>query len=72
MIGEVAKIGSVVADWLNPVRRERERLLGAIEAAENLLMILRKQGVYSKMSEKGLADYERHYQKRFDAWKDGR
>jgi hypothetical protein len=36
-----------------------------------LLMILRKQGRYAKMTAIKLKAYEAHYQKRFDSWRDG-
>lgn len=60
-----------ISDWLNPEKKEKRILRRAIEAAEQLLMILRKQGRYEKMPPKKLAEHETHFQKQFDAWKDG-
>lgn len=71
IFGSVSKIGEALAVWLNPERREKVILREAIESAEQLLMILRKQGRYASFSEKQLKDHEIHFQKRFDAWKDG-
>jgi hypothetical protein len=70
-LSSFSKIGEALAVWLNPDRRERATLLGAIEAASELLKILRKQGRYQFFNEKKLKEHEEHYQKRFDAWKDG-
>ena len=67
----IAKIAEVIATWLDPDRREKVVLRECIEAAEQLLMILRKQGVYATLPEKRVKELEIHYQKRFDAWKDG-
>jgi hypothetical protein len=60
-----------IALWLNPERKEKVVLKRAIEAAEQLLMILRKQGRYAKFTQAKLTEHEIHYQKQFDAWKDG-
>lgn len=60
-----------IAVWLDPERKEKVILREAIESAEQLLMILRKQGRYATFTDKMLKEYEIHYQKRFDAWKDG-
>lgn len=68
---ELADIFSTIAVWLNPERKERAILRQAIESAEQLLMILRKQGRYATFSQAKLTEYEIHYQKRFDQWKDG-
>ena len=70
-VGSVLKIGEVVASWLDPEKREKRVLRGAIESAEQLLMILRKSGNYKNMTDKQRTQREVHYQKRFDAWKDG-
>ena len=70
-MNELLKILSSLAPWLNPERREKAVLRGAIESAEQLLMILRKQGRYAAFSEKALKEHEIHFQKRFDSWKDG-
>jgi hypothetical protein len=71
VVNSVAKIGEVIAGWLNPDRKEKAILREAIDAAEQLLMILRKQGRYAKMTAIKLKAYEAHYQKRFDSWRDG-
>lgn len=71
MITSIAKIGEAVAVWLNPERREKAVLREAIEAAEQLLMILRKEGIYAKLPQVRLKKLEAHYQKQFDSWKDG-
>ena len=57
--------------WLNPDRKREARKDAAIEAAEELLKILRRQHGYANWDEKSLKKYEQHYQKRFDAWKLG-
>ena len=75
MITELAKALteplSAVGRWLNPDRRREARKDSAIEAAEELLKILRKQNGYGAFTEKKLKQYEEHYQKRFDSWKLG-
>lgn len=70
IVGPLTKIGEAIAVWLNPERKEKVILREAIESAEQLLMILRKQGRYATFTEQQLKEYELHYQKRFDAWKD--
>lgn len=67
----VAAVSEALANWLNPERREKVVLRGAIESAKELLLILRKKGRYAFFSEKKLKQYEEHFQKRFDAWQDG-
>ena len=71
IVSSVTKIGESLAVWLNPERREKAILRGAIESAEELLMILRKEGRYAHFNPKQLKEYEVHYQKRFNSWKDG-
>lgn len=71
IIAPIAKTVEVVATWLDPRRREVVILREAVEAALQLLMLLRKQGRYAHFSDAKLAEYEIHYQKRLDAWKDG-
>lgn len=71
IVNSIAKIGEVIAGWLDPARKERVILREALDAAEQLLMILRKQGRYAKMTAIKLKAYEAHYQKRFDSWRDG-
>jgi hypothetical protein len=71
VLQSVTKIGEALAVWLNPERREKAILRGAIESAEELMMILRKEGRYKHFSDKQLKEYEVHYQKRWNAWKDG-
>ena len=67
----VSAIGESVAVWLNPERKEKAVLRRAIEAAEQLLMILRRQGRYAQFTEKALKEHEIHFQKQFDSWRDG-
>lgn len=67
----VSEAVEAISIWLNPERREKVILREAIESAEELLKIFRRQGRYANFSEKQLKEYEVHYQKRFDAWKDG-
>ena len=71
IFSSISKIGEVIAIWLDPARKEKVILREAIESAEQLLMILRKEGRYASFDEKKLKEYEIHYQKRFNAWKDG-
>lgn len=68
----VAEAVEAVSNLLNPAKREVRVLRGAIEAGEELLMILRKEGIYAKMPEKRLKQLEVHYQKQWNAWKDGK
>jgi hypothetical protein len=72
ILSAISDMGSAVAVWLNPDRKEKAVLRSAIESAEQLLMILRKEGRYAHFTEKKLKEYEIHFQKRFDAWKDGK
>ena len=60
-----------ISIWLNPERKEKIVLRRAIEAAEQLLMILRQQGQYEDMNGVKRFKLEKHYQKQFDQWKDG-
>jgi hypothetical protein len=71
LVSSISHVVEVVAVWLDPKRKELVILREAIESAEQLLMVLRKQGRYSLFTDKQLHEYEEHYQKRFDAWKDG-
>lgn len=68
----LAEIGASIAAWLNPQRRMIETYKGAIESAEQLMDIYTKQGRYKDMSDKELKEFEVHYLKRFDSWKDGK
>lgn len=72
MISAISELVKVLSIFMNPERREKAVLRGAIESAEQLLLILRKEDRYAKMDEKELKKFEIHYQKRFSAWKDGR
>ena len=71
-ISSVLKIGEALATWLNPERRERATLLGAINAAEQIIKILKKQDPYAMCTEKRLKELEVHYTKQFSSWKDGK
>ena len=70
-LGSIARIGEAIASFLDPEKREKRVLKGAIEAAGELIKILRKEGRYAQFTEKMLKEYETHYQKRWDAWRDG-
>lgn len=67
----VAKIGEVLAIWLNPERRSRQRLMGAVTAAENLIALYERIGPYKHYPEEKIGKYIIHYKKQFEAWKDG-
>ena len=68
----IAEAVEAISVWLNPAKREVRVLRGAIEAASELLLILRKEGKYEKMPDKRLKQLEVHYQKQFDSWRDGK
>lgn len=70
-LNSVGKIGEALAVWSDPKRRERVKLLLAIEAAENLIAISEKHGVYASMPEHQVAKYKIHWMKRWTAYKDG-
>lgn len=57
--------------WLNPDRRREARKDQAIRAADEIIKILKKTNGYGAFSEEKLKQYEKHYQKQFDAWKNG-
>lgn len=67
----VSEAVEAISSWLNPDKKEKRVLKRAIEAAEQLLMILRKQGRYAKFTDAKLAEHEIHFQRQFDQWKDG-
>lgn len=67
----VASAVEAVSNWLDPDKKEKRVLREAIEAAEQLLLILRRKGRYKDWDSRKLDMYEIHFQKRFDAWKDG-
>jgi hypothetical protein len=72
----LSKIGEVLAIWLNPERREKARMKGAISAAENLIAIYEATyenggGIYAAWPKNKLLDYKTHYKKQFEAWKNG-
>lgn len=67
----IAEVLETIAIWLNPKRRELVILRKAIEAAEQLLALLRREGRYAKMTDAKRAQYEIHFQRQFDAWRDG-
>lgn len=69
-----AAIGGAVeaiSDWLNPTKKEIRVLRRAVGAAEELLKILRQEDRYKDMPLVKRAEFERHYQRQFDSWKDG-
>lgn len=68
----VAKVAEVLATWLDPERREKAVLRGAIEAASELIQIYEHSGRYQGMPEKRVAELKAHYYKRWNAWKDGK
>ena len=67
----VSEAVTAISIWLNPERKEKIILRKAIAAAEELLKIERREGIYTTMKESKRIEYLRHYQKQFDAWKDG-
>jgi hypothetical protein len=67
----VSEAVEAISLWLNPERKEKVILRKAINAAEELLKIERKEGIYTVMAEHKRIEYLRHYQKQFDSWKDG-
>jgi hypothetical protein len=67
----VSEAVTAISLWLNPERKEKIILRRAIGAAEELLKIERKEGIYEKMAVHKRIDYLRHYQKQFDSWRDG-
>jgi hypothetical protein len=67
----VSEAVSAISIWLNPERKEKIILRKAIGAAEELLMIYRRQGRYEKMSPVKILEWEIHYNKQWLAWKDG-
>ena len=70
--GWIAAPIEAVSIWLNPQRKERAILLGAIESASELIDIYQKAGRYRNMSDEKRKKFEIHYLKRFNAWRDGR
>ena len=71
IVTSVAKIGEALAVWLNPERREKAILRGAIEAGDELMKIYQKRSPYDKLPARRVTELERHYLKRWLAWKDG-
>lgn len=67
----VSEAVTAISIWLNPERKEKIILRKAIGAAEELLMIYRKEGKYKSMSPAKLLVLEVHYNKQWLAWKDG-
>lgn len=68
---------SALSVWLNPHRKERQILLGAIESASELIdiyqtMLGNTKTKYVGMKKERLKKFEVHYLKRFLAWRDGR
>lgn len=78
IVASVTKIGEVIAKWLDPERIEKAKLHGiikvqgqAIEAAENLLQLRSYQGIYKNMKPERIEKYRIHWEKRWNAFKDG-
>lgn len=71
ILGAFSDIGKVLAIAADPKRREVVKLRLAIEAAEHLLMIKDRTGIYKEMSTKYLEKYLVHWNKRWMAYKDG-
>ena len=67
----VSEAVTAISIWLNPERKEKIILRKAIGAAEELLKIERKEGRYKDISFSDRTNLKVHYQKQFDAWKDG-
>jgi hypothetical protein len=71
VVSAISAVTEAVASFLDPSKREPRVLRKAIEAAEQLLMILRKEGRYKDFTANRLRDHEIHFQKQFDQWRDG-
>jgi len=62
---------ATVSVLLNPDKRKERLLRRAIEAAEELIKVLKREGRYQTFPEKKLQEHEIHFRKQFDAWKNG-
>jgi len=67
----LGKVGEALAVWADPKRREVAKLRLAITAAENLIAIYEKSGIFKSFDDKKLEKYRIHFNKQFEAWKDG-
>ena len=72
IVTSVAKIGEVLATWLDPERREKAVLRAAIEAAEQLLDSYERKNRFKDMPDKEVIKLQAHYYKQWRAWKDGK
>jgi hypothetical protein len=59
---------TAIGIWLNPQRKELIRLRRAIEAAKELVKVLRKQNPYAKYTDAQRAKWEVHFEKQFERW----
>lgn len=62
---------AAISVLLNPDKRKERLLRRAIEAAEEIIKVLKREGRYKTFPDKRLKEYEEHYRKQFDAWKNG-
>ena len=62
---------AAISVLLNPDKRKERLLRRAIEAAEEIIKVLKREGRYKTFPDKKLIEYEQHYRKQFDAWKNG-
>jgi hypothetical protein len=67
----VSEAVEAISIWLNPERKEKIILRKAIAAAEELLKLYRGEGKYKNMDVGKKLNFEIHYQKQFDAWRNG-
>jgi len=68
LLGSIGKVVEMLAD---PKRREVVKLRLAIEAADHLMQIKDKSGIYRTMTDKFREKYRVHWMKRWDKFKDG-
>lgn len=67
----LAEVAGALASFLNPKERERRVLRRAIEVANELFLIYKKEGEYKDMSTSRYNKVRIHYEKQWRAWSDG-
>lgn len=67
----LSKISDLVAAIGDPKRRRVVKLLLAIEAADNIIDIYRREGIYKNMPDKRRDKMMRHWTKRWRRFRDG-
>ena len=67
----VSAVAEAVANLLNPKERERRVLRRAIEVANELFAIYKRDGRYAGMSNSQVNKLRIHYEKQWNAWSDG-